>query len=259
MRIVTMSASSLILRRHILVLKKTWLNSFFWAVLEPLVYLGAIGFGLGAYIANIGDRPFVEFYFPGLLCASVMFTAYSESSFGTYSKWMQIKIFKSIQYAPISAHDILIAEVKIAMLKAMCGLVGISAVSSLFGLIDLGKFVYALPIFLVLAAAFSAFGLLICSFAKSYNSFVFSTSGIIVPLSLISGIYFPIESMPYGMQFLAYAFPLAHATALVKMIFWSESPSTWWQHTGMLIIFTVGVFIWSFSRMKKKLESTTSV
>jgi lipooligosaccharide transport system permease protein len=54
------------------------------------------------------------------------------------------------------------------------------------------------------------------SLAKNYDSFIFSTSGLIIPLSLISGTYFSLQDIPVFFKWLAYLFPLSHATEMTR-------------------------------------------
>ena len=54
-------------RRNFLFFRKTFLVSVFWTVLEPTMYLLAIGFGLGRFVEQIENLTFIEFYYPGLL------------------------------------------------------------------------------------------------------------------------------------------------------------------------------------------------
>ncbi len=246
--------ATLIARRHLLVLKKTWMNSFVWMIVEPLVSLLAIGFGLGAFVARIADRPFVEFFFPGLICSSVMMAAYFESTYGTYTKWTYTKVFRSILYSPVSAKDILYAEMLFSAFKASCSALGIVVVASFFGLVDSWRILTAFSVFFALAWAFSAFGLLICSWARNWDSFIYSTSGVIVPFALISGVYYPIESMPLGLQIVAYSFPLSHGVALTKAIMWNQVNDNSALHAAALLGLTACLHLVAVRRMTKALQ-----
>jgi hypothetical protein len=55
--------------------KKTFFVTLFWTVIEPLIYLGAFGFGFGRYVPPIEGLPFIDFYYPGLLCSTAMMVA----------------------------------------------------------------------------------------------------------------------------------------------------------------------------------------
>jgi lipooligosaccharide transport system permease protein len=189
----------------------------FWTVFEPLMYLAAFGFGFGRYIPPIEGLPFIDFYFPGLLCSTAMMVCYFESTYPNYTKLTYQKTFQTMLLTPLSAQQILLGEILWSATKGMIGVLGVILVSIFFGLFSF-KLVFVLPVLFLISLIFAAFGMMIVSVAKNYDSFVFSTSGFIIPLSLISGTYFSLKDMPQLIQWLAYAFPLSHAVQLVRHI-----------------------------------------
>jgi lipooligosaccharide transport system permease protein len=239
--------------RNFLFFKKTFIVSLFWTVFEPLMYLAAFGFGFGRYISPMEDLSFIDFYFPGLLCSSVMMVSYFESTYPNYTKLTYQKTFATILLTPLSVSQILLGEVLWASTKGLIGALGIMLVSILFGLATF-KFVLILPVLFLLSLIFSAFGLMIVSVAKNYDSFIFSTSGFIIPLSLISGTYFSLTDMPQLVQWLAYVFPLSHAVLLVRHILYNQinlMPDIF--HFLFLIVYAVLTIIISRKLFSKKM------
>ena len=82
--------------RNFLYFKKTIMVSLFWIVLEPVIYLGAIGFGLGAFVSNMGGLSYIEFFFPALLCTTAMMVAFFEGTYGNYTKLTHQKTYATI-------------------------------------------------------------------------------------------------------------------------------------------------------------------
>lgn len=203
--------------RNFLFFKKTFLVSLLWTIFEPLMYLVAFGFGFGRYIPPIEGLPFIDFYFPGLLCSSVMMVCYFESTYPNYTKLTHQKTFATMLLTPLTHQQILYGEILWASSKGLMAAIGVMAVSMFFGLASV-QFIFIIPILFLLSLIFAAFGLIIVSLAKNYDSFVFSTSGFIVPLSLISGTYFSLKDMPQLIQWLAYIFPLSHGVQLVRHV-----------------------------------------
>ncbi len=242
-------------RRNFLFFKKTFIVSLFWTIIEPLMYLAAFGFGFGRYIPPIENLPFIDFYFPGLLCSTVMMVCYFESTYPNYTKLTYQKTFATMMLTPLTSSQIVLGEILWAGTKGLIGALGIMLVSVFFGLATF-KFIYILPILFVLSLIFSAFGLIIVSLAKNYDSFVFSTSGFIIPLSLISGTYFSLGDMPQLIQWLAYVFPLSHAVVLVRNILHDQInliPDL--LHSSVLIAYTVGLVFISKKLFHRKMVS----
>lgn len=227
--------------RNFLFFRKTFLVSLFWTVFEPLMYLAAFGFGFGRYIPPIEGLPFLDFYFPGLLCSTAMMVSYFEATYPNYTKLTYQRTFATMLLTPLTHQQILLGEVLWSATKGLMGVIGVMLASSMFGLFNLKLFL-VLPILFVLTLTFSAFGLIIVSIAKNYDSFIFSTSGFIIPLSLISGTYFSLNDMPQLIQWLAYLFPLSHAVQLVRHIMQNKFELvTVGLHLSVLLTYAAGL------------------
>lgn len=204
-------------RRNWLVFKRTWLVTSFWVVLEPLMYLGAIGFGLGSFVQQINGKSYIDFYYPGLLCNTAIMVSYFEATYGSYTKLIYQKLFQVLSLSPLKPKEILLGELLWCASKGFIGVIGVFVIASLFGL-NTFKMFLTLPILFLICVIFAGFGLIMTSLAKNYDSFIYSSSGIIIPLSLISGIYFPIEQMPLPIRWAASLSPITHALGVIRGI-----------------------------------------
>lgn len=222
--------------RNFLFFRKTFVVSLFWTTLEPLMFLGAFGFGFGHYISAIEGMSFLQFYFAGLLCTTAMMVAYFESTYPNYTKLTYQKTYAAMLLTPISTQQIFFGELLWAATKGFLGVFGVFLISSLFGLFNVKFFVIA-PILFLLSLVFASFGMIMISIAKNYDSFVFSTSGVIVPLSMISGTYFSLDEIPYYLKTAAYLFPLAHAVRLVRSVLYKEIGAFDLVHVAVLLVY----------------------
>lgn len=239
--------------RNFLYFKKTWLVSLFWIVIEPVFYLGSIGFGLGAFVNNMGGMSYIEFFFPALLSTTAMMISFFEATYGNYTKLTHQKTYATIMLSRIGPEEIVAGELLWAASKGFFGVIGVVIVSFFFGLIDSYRILLALPILFLLSCLFSCIGMIFTSFARSYDSFIYSTSGLIVPMSLLSGTYFPLEQLPNGLRYISYLFPLTHAVAAVREVL-HEGPTLWvGAHVLILLSLTWLCMNVSFFRIRKKL------
>lgn len=205
-------------QRNFLYFKKTWLVSLFWIVLEPTIYLGAIGFGLGAFVSNMGGMSYIEFFLPALLCSTAMMVAFFEGTYGSYTKLTHQKTYSTIMLSQVGPEEIVFGELLWSSCKSFFGVLGVVVVASFIGLIDSWRIFLAIPILFVVSWVFASFAMIMTSVAKNYDSFVYSTSGIIVPMSLLSGTYFPLEQLPSGLKLFAWVLPLTHGVHAVRTI-----------------------------------------
>jgi lipooligosaccharide transport system permease protein len=240
--------------RNFLFFRKTFLVSLFWTILEPLMYLVAIGFGLGRFVEQIENLTFIEFYYPGLLASTAMMVSYFESTYPNYSKLTYQKIFSTMLLTPLDANQILFGEILWGATKGFIGVCGVISVSMAFGLFKL-QILLSLPILFLLCLVFSAFGLIMTATAKNYDSFIFSTSGIIIPLSLISGTYFSIQNVPSLVKALAYLSPLTHAVSLTRVILYRKFENTDWLSLAVLLFYFFVLLYFAQKTFSKKMIS----
>ena len=203
-------------QRNFLQFRKTWMVSAVWIVLEPLMYLGGFGFGLGAFVNNMNGLSFLEFFFPGLLCTTAMFVAFFEGTYSNYSKLTYQKIYSSIMMTRVGPEEIVFGEILWAASKGFLGVCGVTVVAALFGLVDSPMIFVALPVLFLVSFLFSCIAMIVTSFAKSYDSFIYGTSGFIIPMTLVCGVYFPSEQLPTVLKYFTYLLPLTHAVGAVR-------------------------------------------
>ncbi len=203
-------------QRNFLQFRKTWMVSAVWIVLEPLMYLGGFGFGLGAFVNNMNGLSFLEFFFPGLLCTTAMFVAFFEGTYSNYSKLTHQKIYSSIMMTRVGPEEIVFGEILWAASKGFLGVCGVTVVAALFGLVDSPMIFVALPVLFLVSFLFSCIAMIVTSFAKSYDSFIYGTSGFIIPMTLVCGVYFPSEQLPTVLKYFTYLLPLTHAVGAVR-------------------------------------------
>ncbi len=242
-------------QRNFFHFRKTWTVSLFWIVLEPLMYLGAIGYGLGSFVNNMGGHSFIDFYFPGLLCSTAMMVSFFEGTYSNYTKLTYQKLYATIMMAPLSPEEIIYGELLWSTSKGVFGVIGVVFVSFFFGLVDSWRILPDLLILTLTACLFSCAAMAVISYAKNYDSFIFATSGFIVPMSLISGTYFPIETLPTAIKIIAYALPLSHSIHAVRMIL--SDNINWTLGIHLIYLFVVGLILmkWSVRRISARLYS----
>lgn len=240
-------------KRDFLHFRKTWMVSLFWILLEPLMYLLAIGYGLGGYINSIGGRSYVEYFFPGILCSTTMMVSFFEGTYGCYTKFAHQKTYATILLTRISTTELIFGEVLWGACKGFFSALGVTAVALAMGLVDTWKILPALGALFFVAWFFSAFAMIVVSIIRNYDSIIYFTSGFIIPMSIVSGVYFPLEQLPSGLQWAAHLLPLTHATQAVRGLLHEGS---WVAPLGHgLVIVALGLVAFNIAarRMNDKL------
>ncbi|MCB0384576.1 MAG: ABC transporter permease [Bdellovibrionales bacterium] len=239
--------------RNFLYFRHTVVISVFWVVFEPLLYLLAIGYGVGYFVGEIDGVPYSHFFFPALMATSGMFVSFFEGSYGGFTKLARQKTYNTILLSPIDASEIILGEILWAASKGFFSVLAVALVGMTQGLITTWLIFPTLLVLGMLCWVSSAFGLLMASYAKNYDWFVYAQSGFIIPMSLFSGTYFPLNHLPEAIHQAAYALPLTHAVMAARSLLQGDVGSTLFLNVGVL--FALGFLLanWATSRMERRI------
>ncbi len=202
------------------VFKSFWRGTLFAYVLNPLLYLGALGFGLGALITQnqgeVDGLPYVEFVAPGLMAAAAMMAAAGDSLWPIMAGTKWLRVFHAMVATPIAPRDVYTGTVIWTSLRAGMGAIVFLAVAAALGAIPSIWGVVAIPSAALTAAAFAA---VLSAYAATQETDLRFTVIMrlgIMPLFLLSGTFFPISQLPDGLQALAWLSPLWHGVELCR-------------------------------------------
>jgi len=239
--------------RHFRVYTKNLIPNGFPPFLEPLIFLSAIGLGLGKYITEMDGVPYIQFLASGLLVTAAMWTAAFECSYGTFIRMEFDKTYYGMLAAPMTASDLLIGEILWAGSKGFFFSTAVLTVITLFGILSPILFTVTPLIGLLTGMMFATFSLLITSFVSDINQFNFYFTGLISPMFFFSGVVFTLDRLPRFMQIFAEMLPLTHVVRLVRaccLYGWSR---TVLLDLGYVALFTTVIGYIAIRRLKHKL------
>jgi lipooligosaccharide transport system permease protein len=236
-------------QRNFLYFRYTLVVSILWVVIEPLLFLYAIGYGLGTYVGEIHGMSYAEFFFPALMMVSAMTVAFYETTYSSYTKLTRQKTFHAILLTPIMPSDIGLGEILWAASKGLMSATGVAVAASLHGLVGSWAILPTLAISFLLAWVFSAFGLLITTYARSYDWFIYAQTGVVVPIYFFSGTYFPIDSLPAIIQKCVWLSPLFHGLRSARMILAGDWDWIILIHLSFLLVIAWIITHWSVRRL----------
>ena len=203
--------------------KRTFRASVFSSFLSPVLFLTAMGLGLGTYVdagnpSSLGGVTYIQFLAPGLLAATAMQSAAFESTFPIMSGILWSKVFHAMAATPISVRDIAVGNLawiaaRLTMISTVFTLVIIA-----FGAAAAPTIVFAIPAAVLTGMAFAT---PIAAFATTqYNPNKFNAIfrfGIL-PLFLFSGTFYPIPNLPQPLHVVASLTPLFHGVELTRAL-----------------------------------------
>jgi lipooligosaccharide transport system permease protein len=213
-------ASGRVWQRNWLVYRRLWHRSLAFGFLQPVLFLTAMGLGLGTLIgsdaAAFGGFEYVDWLGPGLLAAMAMQTATFESTYPIMNKIMWGRNYEAMLSTPLGIRHIVIGELGWSAFRIGTLATVFLVVLTLFGVPQTPLAVLAVPFTILVGLAFSA--CLIAFTATQKNDVGFSAifRFVINPLFLFSGTFFPLSQLPDQVEWVPWLTPLFHGVELVR-------------------------------------------
>jgi len=210
---------ALLFERNVMSYRRMWiiiLSGFF----EPLFYLLALGFGLGAYVGDVVEGgvavSYAAFVAPGLLAASAMNGAFYDAT-NIFWKLRYQKLYDAVLATPLGPKDIAVGETAWALFRGLVYAVGFFTIMVVLGLVESWWALLALPATLFVGFAFAGAGIAAVTFMRSWQDFDVLNLAML-PMFLFSATFFPLAVYPEWLQWVVQATPLYHAVSLVRAL-----------------------------------------
>lgn len=239
------SGSLLFVERNARVYRRTWRGSVISTFMNPILYLLAMGLGLGSLVDDGGgttqlDFEYLNFLAPGLLAAATMMTAAGESLYPVMAGMKWNKNYHDALATPISIRNLVIGHFGWVTVRILFTAVVFTGVMVAFGTISPATALLVLPPSVLGGLAFA--GPVSAYAAQLENETGLSSlfRFVITPLFLFSGTFFPIDQLPNWMEPVAYVTPLWHAVETTRGL--ALGIETTWApifHYSVLVVFLI--------------------
>jgi lipooligosaccharide transport system permease protein len=203
-------------QRNFTVYTKLYKSSLALNFVEPILYLAALGLGLGAFVKEINGVPYINFIAPGIIASSSMFAAIYECTYGTYVRMTYQKTFDAILATPVTLDDLIAGELMWGATKSLLYGTIIIIVISLFGLVDSPLIILAVPILFVSGLIFAEISVIFTAVVPGIDSFNYFYTLFMTPMFLFSGIFFPLDNLPPVVSKIAFFTPLYHLVNICR-------------------------------------------
>jgi lipooligosaccharide transport system permease protein len=224
-------------QRNWKVFRKIFFKSMAPTFLEPLLYLGSLGIGLGLFVNEIQGVSYVNFIAPGLVASSTMFGSSYETTFNSFVRMRYEKVYDAILATPLTIEDIITGEILWGATRAFFYGTSFLAIITLLGLIKSPLAFLLLPFLFLSGILFGILGMTFTALIPEISLFSYYFTLFITPLFLFSGIFFPVEILPGWAQLLARFTPLFHIVRLSRnLIFGILNLAT--LSSGLVLVLT---------------------
>jgi len=206
-----------VLEYHLVNYRRTWRSSALSTLLMPLLTMVGFGLGVGSFVSGgVGGVPYLDWIVPGLIASTAMQAAFGEATWPVLSYFEWLKVYFAQAAAPLRVVDILGGHLGFMLFRIVLSATAFLAVAAAFGALHS----WWAPAALVVSALV---GLAVAAPTVAYSATITSDSYLamlmrfaLLPMSLFSGVFFPVASLPVVLRWVAYALPLWHGVELCR-------------------------------------------
>ncbi len=221
---------------------------------EPLLYLLALGFGLGMMVGEVSGQDYLSFLASGFVCASIMNTASFEGVYSAYTRMAVQETWGAMLHAPLEVEDIIFGESAWAASKATLSAALIVLVAAGLGAVHSWLALWLLPLALLGGLCFAAMALVMTAISRSYDFFMYYFTLLLTPMLLISGVFFPSSNLPESVQWLAQALPLSHLIAVARPLMSGAIPEAIALHLAVPALYAIAALTLATSLVRRRLH-----
>ena len=245
--------------RNLLVWRKLAIPSLVGNIAEPLMWLVAFGYGMGALVGQMQVNgqavPYILFLASGSICMSAMNAASFEALYSAFSRMHVQKTWEGIMNTPVGLDDVVLAEMLWAAFKALFTVTAILLVMLALGISHSPKLLVAWPVLLCVGIMFSSIALIFNALAKGYDFFTYYFTLVLTPMMFLSGVFFPREQLPTVVRHISDWLPLTNAVELVRPLFMDQWPAHPLRHGLVMVLTTVAAYWVALALTRKRFRA----
>jgi lipooligosaccharide transport system permease protein len=226
---------------------RLWKTESWWPTVEPLLYISALGFGLGLYVRGLDNNlSFIQFIAPAFVATTVMFAASFECMFASFVRMEYQRTFDGILATPLNIEEVIAGEILWGTTRGLIAAASVLLVISVLGLVHTPWALMTLVVALVEGFMFASMAMIVTALVPAIDVFNYYITLGITPMFLLSGVFFPLTRLPELAQALTWASPLTHAVQVQRSLVlgqlsWDLVWNVLWMGILGLIAFNVAL------------------
>jgi lipooligosaccharide transport system permease protein len=236
-----------IVQRNSLVYWRAWRSSLLLSVLTPVLFLSAMGVGLGKLVERGGPESFagagyLAFFSTGMLAATCMQSGAFSATYPLMNKIIWRKSYDALLATPLRVTDVFLGELGWIGIMLSLQAALFFLVMTVFGIPESPLAVLAIPFAVLLGLAFSSVTMAWTATLENDDPYNWLFRFVVTPLFLLSGTFFPIDSLPGWAVAIANVTPLYHGIELVRQAtIYEFTDAALWHMTYLVVLLGIGV------------------
>ena len=240
-------------QRNASIYRRTYKLNILPNFFEPLLYLVAMGLGLGAYLARIRGVDYIDFIAPGLVATAAMYGTSFEVTFNAFVKMQFGKVYEAVMSTPLSIEDIGLGEILWGTTRSLIYGTVFLVIASAFGVVDSWLVVFAPVAIALIGLLFSVIGLAFTAVIPLIDFFTYYWTLFITPMFLFSGIFFPLDRLPGWVEPVAWFVPLHQGVNLMRSLMLTGDPGAALASAAWLLVASALLLVLPLNLLHRRL------
>ncbi|MFF2145252.1 ABC transporter permease [Kitasatospora sp. NPDC058190] len=239
--------------RELLLFRRYWPAITFGSLIEPLVYMTGFGLGFSRLIDSVQGHPYPQFVGVGMVVTSVLFASAFAGMFESFNRRKYQKIYDAVLCQPVDVWELVTAEASwIAVKSSVYGTAPL-LVTLAIGLPPGPELLLVPLVALVSGFAFALLGMWVSCLVPAIDWLRLVVSGVLTPLVMAAGVFFPLDGLPGWVQGVAAVNPIYHCTQTVRHAAFGTLGAADALHGAVLAGFAVLAWYLAVRGMRRRL------
>lgn len=230
------------------------MRAYFWPILlysvgQPLIYLLALGIGLGTLVqqgaGTVDGVDYLTFVAPALLVSTVVMSVSAEMTYPVMAGFKWHRLYHAPAASPLQPGQVALGHLLAVVIRFVIQSLVFWVVMVAFGAAPSGwaQSLLVVPVGVLTA---TAFGAPLQAYAATLTDegfqFAFIQRFVVMPMFLFAGTFFPLSVLPTSMHWIGWISPVWHGTELARLASYGAPTTTLMLavHLGFLLLLTAG-------------------
>jgi lipooligosaccharide transport system permease protein len=220
-----------VLEYHLISYRRTWRSSVTSSFVLPLLTVLSFGVGVGALVdGGVGGVRYLDYLMPGLIASTAFQVAVGDCTWPVLGHFKWIRTYHAQVASPLRIVDVVGGHLAFVGFRVLISTLAFVLVAGVFGALRSPWAVLTVPVCLLLGFAGAAPTMAYSASVRSDSFLVMLYRFGLIPMSLFAGVFFPVESLPVALRWLAYVSPLWHGVDLCRAATLGVPPE--WSASG---------------------------
>jgi ABC-2 type transport system permease protein len=186
------------------------------------------------------DVRFITFLIPGIVGMTAMFGSINETMSIVWDK--SLGVFDRILAAPVSSTSIIVGKTMSGAVMGVISAIVLLIIGSIIFGVSFINISFVLLIILLASFSFTGIGTIISGLASEPREAMMLSNLLRFPMMFLGGVFFPVESMPMPLPYVARALPLTYTTEALRAIEVGNM-SVAFVDAIVLLVYTIGTML----------------